>query len=146
VTTKVMGMDIEGTVKMVVTAKDDKSVTMKATPTFNGMELPGQEQKIDLTKPYDPAAAGGQLPKGTDAKTKKVGEGKEKIKVGGKEYATTWMKIKVEAKVMGNEFKSDVKVWMSKDVPLGGVVKMEMKSNIADMTMELKEFGKGKKE
>ena len=139
-TTGVMGMNIDGELKMTVTAKTDKEATVKSTVTINGMELPGGEQKIDLTKPYDPTNASG-LPKGTDVKVEKLGEGKEKIKIGTKEYDCTWLKIKSSAKIGDMNFDSEMKVWMSKDVPLGGMVKMEMKSKIADATMELKETG-----
>lgn len=138
--TTAMGINIDAKMKMEVTAKDDKEATLKTTAVvkFNNMEMeiPGQETKIDLTKPYDPTSAA-NLPKGTDAKVTKDGEGKEKLKVGGKEYDCTWQKMKIAAKVNGMDFNSDVKVWFSKDVSLAGMVKMEMKSKIADMTMEL---------
>ena len=50
------------------------------------MDIPGQEQKIDLTKPFDPTKGGGVCRPGTDVKVEKGKEGKEKIKVNGKEY------------------------------------------------------------
>jgi hypothetical protein len=134
--TNAMGINIDAKLKMTVTAKTDKEVTLKTAAIVNNMELPGQETKIDLTKPYDPTNTA-NLPKGTEAKVEKGGEGKEKVKIGGKEYDTNWMKMKVNAKVNGMDFDSDIKVWISKDVPLSGMVKMEMKSKLADMTMEL---------
>jgi hypothetical protein len=116
---------------------------------FNGMDLPGQEAKIDLTKPFDPLAMQGQMPKDVEAKVEKTGEGKEKVKVGGKEFDATWTKAKVTAKAMGKEINSDFKVWTSKDVPAGGMVKMEMQTKVGDMTvamnMELKDSGNAKK-
>jgi hypothetical protein len=139
-TTTAMGINIDGTIKQTVDAKDDKEATIKVTGEMsfmgNKMAIPEQKQKIDLTKPYDPSSAA-NLPKGTEATVEKDGEGKEKIKVGGKEYDCTWQKMKVKTKVGGMDFDSDIKVWTSKDVPLGGMVKMEMKSKLADMTMEL---------
>lgn len=121
--------------KMEVTAKSDKEVTVKTTATIGGRELPGQEMKIDLTKPYDPATPP-NLPKEIEAKIEKVKDGKEKIKVGGKEYETTFQQLKVTAKVMGNEIASDTTIWRSKDVPLDGMVKMEGTTKI--MGMEIK--------
>jgi hypothetical protein len=148
-TTSAMGQKLEAAMKMEVTAKDDKSATLKTSMTFNGMDLPGQETKIDLTKPFDPLAMHGQMPKDVEAKVEKTGEGKEKIKVGGKEYDAAWIKAKVSAKAMGKEINSDFKVWTSKDVPAGGLVKMEMQTKVAnmtmDMTMELKDSGNAKK-
>jgi hypothetical protein len=88
-TTSAMGQKLEAAMKMEVTAKDDKSATLKTSMTFNGMDLPGQETKIDLTKPFDPLAMHGHMPKDVEAKVEKTGEGKEKVKVGGKEYDAT---------------------------------------------------------
>src|SRR5262249_22108808 len=139
-TTSVGGNNIEAKMKMSVTAKTDKEVTMKTVAIINGMEVGGQDTKIDLTKPYDPTSTA-NVPKGTDATVEKAGEGKEKIKVGGKEYDCTWMKMKIKAKIGGMDFDSDTKIWMSKSVPLSGMVKMEMKSKLADVTMELTDTG-----
>src|SRR5262245_46337730 len=57
-TTKVAGQNVEGTVTQTVVAKDDKEVTLKSSGkvTAMGMDLPvpEKEEKIDLTKPFDP--------------------------------------------------------------------------------------------
>jgi hypothetical protein len=143
-TTSVMGKDIEITMKQTVTAVDDKEVTVKASTSFMGIEVPGgsQSTKIDLTKPYDPtmAAAGGK----GKGKFEKSGEGKEKIKIGDKEYDCTWIAGKVTADVKGKAINSDIKAWFAKTVPLSGMVKMEMKSNLANVVMELTETGSAK--
>jgi hypothetical protein len=148
-TTTVMGQKIESTLKIVVSAKDEKNATLKVTPRTGGAELPAQEMKIDLTQPYDPRTGTAGLPPGAEVKSEKVDEGKEKLKAGGKEYETSWTKMKMVAKVMGQEIKSDAKVWLAKDVPLGGLVKMESTSKVADMTvstsMELQDSGNAKK-
>lgn len=135
---------IDGTTTQSITAKNDKEATVKVTATVNGMEAPAQEQKVDLTKPYDPTKVGGGLPGGAEAKVEKGKEGKEKIKAGGKEFECTWTEYKVKAKANGMEIDADIKVWMSKDVPMG-MVKMTMKAAVAkmdmEMSMELSEFG-----
>ena len=151
--TKVATFTISGTMTQTVTAKSDKEATVKATGkiSLNGkdMDIPATEQKIDLTKPYDPTKIGGPsgLPAGTDAKLEKDKEGKEKIKVGGKEYDTTWTTYKMKAKTGGIEIEVDLKVWMTKDVPMG-MAKMEMKADFMgqamNMTMELTETGNKK--
>ena len=144
------GIAIDGTITQTVTAKSDKEATVKVTGSVNfggkEMDLPAQEQTIDLTKPFDPTK-GANLPGGADAKVEKGKEGKEKIKVGGKEYDATWTIYMVKAKVMDQDVDAEVKAWTAKEVP-GGMVKMTMNATIAgqkmDMTMELKETGSKK--
>lgn len=145
-TTKVAGFDVAGTMTQSITKKTDKEATIKVVASVNGMDLPAQEQTIDLTKPYDPTKVGG-LPGGADATVEKGKEGKEKLKVAGKEYETTWTTYKVKAKANGQDIAADVKTWMSKDVPMG-MVKMDMKMEVmkmqVEMSMELTETGNKK--
>jgi hypothetical protein len=141
-TTSVMGKDIEMTMKQTVTAKSDTEATVKTAVAFMGTELPGQSTKIDLTKPYDFTAAAMQGKQ--KGKFEKTGEGKEKLKVGDKTYECTWMSGKVVADNKGMKIESDVKVWFTKAVPLSGLVKMEMKSNLANVQMELSGSGNEK--
>ncbi len=150
--TKVAGLNLNGTMTQSVTAKSDKEVTIKITGNIefggNKMDIPEQEQKVDLTKPFDPTKAGG-LPGGAEAKVEKLKDGKEKLKINGKDYDTTWTTYKVKAKANGMEIDADVKSWNAKDVP-GGMVKMTMTAKVADqdmeMTMEIKEHGNKKPE
>jgi hypothetical protein len=151
VNTKVAGNNVGGTVTQTVTAKSEKEATVKATGKFNVMgmdiDIPATEQKIDLTKPYDPTKVGAGLPAGTDIKVEKGKEGKEKLKIGGKEYETTWTTYTVKGKAMGQDVDAEMKAWMSKDVSMG-MVKMEMTASAAgqkiEMTMELTETGNKK--
>jgi hypothetical protein len=140
--TKLGGNNLEGTLTQSVTAKSDKEVTIKVTGKVNGMDIPGQEQKIDLTKPYDPTKAA--LPPGTEAKVEKLKDGAEKVKAGGKEYDCKWESYKVKAKTAGQEFEAEAKAWMSKDTP-HLLVKMEMTAEVmgmkVEMEMELSEAG-----
>jgi hypothetical protein len=78
-----------------------------------------------------------------------LGEGDETITVDGKSYKCHWGKAKVVAtKPMAME--STVKAWSSKDVPVGGLVKMESESVMtmngqamnSKMTMKLTGSGK----
>lgn len=148
---KVAGFAVTGTTTQSVTAKSDKEATVKVTGSIelNGMkmDIPEQEQKIDLTKPYDPTKIGGGLPAGTDVKVEKGKEGKEKIKVAGKEYDTTWTTYTVKGKAGGQDITAEVKAWTSKDVPMG-MIKMEMTADVAkmkmEMTMEMTESGNKK--
>src|SRR5205807_5392363 len=111
----VAGQNIEGTVTQTITAKSEKETSLKVTGKINGMDIPEQTQKIDLTKPFDPTKINSQAG-GPDVKVEKGKEGKEKLKVAGKEYDTTWTKYKVTGKANGLEIDSDMKVWMAKDL------------------------------
>jgi uncharacterized protein YpmS len=141
--TKVAGLNIEGTVTQSVTAKDDKEVTIKTTVNANGMDFPAQEQKIDLTKPFDPTKAG-NLPPGAQAKVEKLKDGTEKIKVAGKEYSTKWETYKLKMTQMGMDFEAEMKVWQTKDLNIP-MVKMEMTADVMgnkmEVVMELTETG-----
>ncbi|MCS6865038.1 MAG: hypothetical protein RMJ56_13550 [Gemmataceae bacterium] len=144
------GLTLSGTVTQTVIAKTNKEVTIKITGHIefagNKMEIPAQEQTIDLTQPFDPTK-GGTIP-GGDASFEKDKDGKEKIKVNGKEYDSTWVSYKVKAKIMGLELQGNMKVWTAKDVV--GILKTTMTADVADqkmtMTMELKETGNKKPE
>jgi hypothetical protein len=148
---KIMGVPTSGFVTQTVTAKTDKEATVSGSGKVeaNGQkaDLPPTEQKIDLTKPFDPTKVGGGLPPGTEAKIEKLKEGKEKLKVAGKEYETTWTTYKLKGKALGQEVDADVKVWMSKDIPMGSA-RMEMNGKIGGkdiaMTLELTETGSKK--
>jgi hypothetical protein len=142
-TTKVAGANVEGTVTQQVVAKDDKEVTIRTTGNVNGTDIPAKEQKIDLSKPFDPTGVG-NLPAGTEVKVEKLKDGTEKIKIGGNEYDTKWQAFKVKTKAMGVEFEADVKVWQAKNVAIP-MVKMETAADIMgnkmEVTMELTEVG-----
>ena len=142
VTTSIGGMNLEMEMKQTLTAKDDKEATVKTTTKFMGNEIPPQTSKIDLTKPFDFTSAAMQA-KGK-GKFEKTGEGKEKIKIGDTTYDCTWFSGKVTGDAKGKKIESDVKVWMSKSVALSGMVKMELKSNIVNMQMELSGSGNEK--
>jgi len=141
-TTKLGATTVDATSTQTVTAKDDKEVTVKMTIKAMGMDFPGQEVKIDLTKPYDPTKAG--IPPGAQVKVEKLKDGKEKVKAAGKEYDCKWETYNVTGKANGVDIKAEVKVWQSKDLPLQ-VVKMESTADVAGMkvetTMELTETG-----
>jgi hypothetical protein len=143
VTTSVGEMKFDGTTwKEVVTATDDKEATIKTTSTLKGKETASPTQKIDLTKPFDIASAAMQVMK--KGKFEKTAEGKEKIKIGDKTYECTWITGKVVADVNGKKSESEIKAWKSKDVPLSGLVKMEMKSDFLNMQIEISGSGNEK--
>jgi hypothetical protein len=143
-TTETMGAKMEMKTKQTVVARDDVSVTLRIVASMMGKEMPPQETKIMLNKSYEPYVQGD-----TDAKVTVLGEGDETITVDGKSYKCHWGKAKVVAtKPMAME--STVKAWSSKDVPVGGLVKMEsdsvmtMNGQAMNSKMTMKLTGSGK--
>jgi hypothetical protein len=126
-TTESLGTKHEMKTKQTVVAKDDVSVTVRIVATVMGREMPPHDSKIMFDKPYDPYTQGN-----TDAKVTVLGEGDETITVDGKSYPCHWGKARVVA-TKPVAMESTVKAWTSKDVPVGGMVKMEGESV---MTME----------
>jgi hypothetical protein len=131
-----MGSPLDMKLKWTVVANDGMIVTLKATAIDGKNDIPGPETKIDLSKPYNPAVTAG-LPADANTAIEKVETGKEKIKVGGKEHDCTWTKFKVTGSVMGMDTESELKVWTSKDAPLSGMVKLEMKNKHVEFAAEL---------
>ena len=136
---------MQGTTKMTVVAKDDKEVSLEVTGTYSfmGMEtaVPKQIQKIDLTKGYDAISAANL--KSNNTKIDKVGEGTEKLKVGGKEFETKWKRLKSTTDVQGTTVVNEFKMWFSKDAPLGGLVRMDTTASGVNTKLEL--VGSGSK-
>lgn len=138
---RMTGPNMEGKTKMTIVAKDDKEVSYEVAATFNGQTAPLQKLKIDLTKSYDPIAAANM--KANNVKIEKVGEGTNKIKVGEKDYGTTWTKLKSTTTVGDISIVSDYQMWFSKDVPLSGLVRMDTTTSTITTRVEL--IGSGRK-
>ena len=135
-TTKAMGFNVEGTVTQTVVENDGKEATIEITGKFMGMDIPAQKQKIDLTKPFDPTKATGPMPAGAAAQVEKLKDGKEKLKVGTKEYETKWETYKVKMKAAGMDIEADMKVWQAKELTIP-VVKMEVTTEFGGQKMEM---------
>jgi hypothetical protein len=142
---KMTGTNVEGKTKMTIVAKDDKELTYEVAGTFSFMGnqtvAPIQTLKIDLTKSYDPIVSANM--KANGATLEKAGEGKEKLKVGDKEYDTKWTRSKITTTAGGVTVVTDTKFWFCKDVPLSGMVKME--STVMNFTTLLELVGSGSK-
>jgi len=96
--------------RRTVTAKDDKSITIKAVVRGVYRADVTRIVVIPLNKPYNPAV------NDPDAKVEKIAEGDEKIAVGGRDTDTHWIQYKGTNK---SEAAIQGKVWISKDVALG---------------------------
>ena len=142
--TEVMGQKMETKMKQTVIAKDAVSVTLRTVVDMGGKEMPPQDMKIMLDKPYVASKSGS-----SDAVTTQLGEGYETIIAGGKSYACHWIKVKtVETKPLAVESVSTV--WGCKDVPVNHTVKMESEATTTrggkimttKTTMELVDSGR----
>jgi hypothetical protein len=135
--TAAMNIPLKGKLRLTVSSKTDKEAKIKAALTLEGQENPAfaQETTVDLSKPFDPTSATG-LPGAAEAKVeKKEKDTTAKIKVAGKEYDCNVSTMKMTAKVNGQDFESEVKVWTSKEIPLASLAKMEVRSVLAEMKM-----------
>jgi len=135
---KTMGQEMP--MKFTVKAKTDTEVTLE-------VEVMGQkqEQKVDLTKAYD-GMNSANLPPGT--KIEKLGEGAEKVKVGDKEVDAKWTEFKAVIVNQGQEIPSQMKIWISKDIPAVAMAKMhivtEAMGQKVEMDLECSGYGNGK--
>jgi hypothetical protein len=140
-------LPLDGTVTQTVAEKSDKEATLKIVLTAGGSDTPFPDQKIDLTKPLDPTK-GIALPGFGNAKLEKLKDGKEKVKVGGKEYDADWTTYKVKVANKGVDSEGDLKVWVAQDVPVRLVkltLSIALGKNDVQAAMELTEFGSAKK-
>ena len=118
---EVMGQKRDTKMKLTVVAKDAVSVTLRTVIDMGlvGGEMPPQDVKYMLDKPYEPIKT-----RSSDAVVTQLGEGYETLIVGGKSYECHWIKVKtVETKPLALESISTV--WGCKDVPVNHMVKME---------------------
>ena len=142
VTTSANGKEVEQSMKKTVTAKNEKELTMQTAVTTGDKTVNDKDTKIDLTKPYD---LGADITAAIKKENwKKTGDGKEKVKVGDKTYDCTWFSGKGVVEVLGDKIDSEIKIWVNKSVPLGGMVKMETKSGPTSIRMEVTGFGSAK--
>ena len=140
-------LPLDGTVTQTVAEKTDKEATLKIVLSAGGNDTPFPDQKIDLTKPLDPSK-GIALPGFGNAKLEKLKDGKEKIKVGTKEYDAEWTTYKVKVANKGVDSEGDLKVWVAQDVPVRLVkltLNITLNKNDIQATMELAELGNGGK-
>jgi len=136
-TVRIGDKSMEGSLTKTVSAKSDKEIAIKQTGKIDGMDLPAEEQKVDLTKPFD--ITGGAVPTGTkDAKVELVTDkqGKEKVKAAGKEYDCEWITLRVKGRSDGLDMTADVKMWVTKEAALW-VVKQEVLMEVAGMKVEV---------
>ncbi len=133
--------ELTGKVTHKVKSKSDKSVTLEITSMLNGTEVPAKTQPIDLGKQYDLLSTA-NFPSGPDTRVEKKDSGKETIEIGGKKYDCEWTRYAVSIGAAPMKTNYDIKIWISKDVPLHGLVKMDIVSETVSVKMEIDKAGK----
>lgn len=133
--------------KQTVTAKTADEMSVRYEQKLGDQQLPAHDQKINLREKFDPNKP--PMPPEVKIQVEKLGSGKETITVGGKKYECEWTRNKVTMDGPFGKMTSTSKAWVSKDVPLGGMVKTESETEMPGqpkMTqqMELVAFGRGK--
>ncbi len=136
------GQKTSTTIKQSVKAKDDKEVTLSLETQAGTMKLPPRDIKVRLDVPYDPINSLTQASK--NAKAEKLEDGDETLEVDNKSLKCQWVKMKITVDVSGQKFESISKIWTSKDIPVGGLVKMETEVAGQKVVMILTGFGKKK--
>jgi hypothetical protein len=114
-----------------------------ATYTYKGKQrvAPAQKMKVDLTKNYDAISALNL--KAKNVKIEKLDEGKERLKIAGKEYDTSWTSLRTTATEPDATVFMEYKMWFCKDVPVSGLVRMD--TTQAALTSRLELVASGRK-
>jgi hypothetical protein len=127
------------TMKQTVTAKDSDSVTLKIEMSAGGKPLHAAEQRVSLKEPFDPS----RMLQSAESKAPvvKLAEGNETLSLAGKKYPCSWVKSKITTQANGQNYETTSTMWVSKDVPLGGLVKAETETAGAKTLIELTGMG-----
>ena len=135
---KLVGPQVQGTMRQEVVAVTDKNVTIKTTSTTNGFTLPASEQTVDIKVNYFPAV---EAKNRKDNQIVDTGAGTETLTINGKAYKCDWRSNSSTTDQGGVKIVSESKVWTSADAPVYGLVKTETKVFGQTTIMELSEAG-----
>ncbi len=140
--TKTMpGAKMTQVVRQTVKAVSPKELTLTIEASADGQKVPPQEGRVAIDKPFDPSKPA--TPPGF--RIQKLEEAKEEVVVHGKKYQCTRYKYRIALEQPNVNLASTTTVWLSKDVPLDGVVKMVTEDpGGVTTTVELQDSGRGK--
>ena len=140
---RMTGPNVEGKTKMTIVTASDKEVVYQVEATFTAFgqtqTAPVQKITVDLSQPYD--AISGANMKQMGVTMEKVAEGTEKLKIGDKELDTKWTKSKYTTTAGGVTVVSEYKMWVCKDVPVSGLVRMDSTVGTTVTRVELTSWG-----
>ena len=147
-TTELNSVNIKGSQRKEVLKKTDTEVTLELTIQMNMAGLNGNAAKImqpmknTIVIPLDKKFTPGK-PETQDMEVKELGTGNETVTVTGKSLECKWVETEWSS-TKQQAMKGKTKVWMSKDIPLDGIVKITSELSQGTSTMELKDFSFGK--
>jgi hypothetical protein len=127
--------------KETLVAMDENKGTLKFEQSVGDKVLPAKEVKVVLDQLRDPAKLAAKLIK---ARIEKLNSGKDSVEIKGKTIPCEWTEFKVSFDAGGKTVESTSKVWVSQEVPLTGLVKMENEVVGHKTIMELVDYGRGK--
>lgn len=123
--------------RRTVKARDRNSVTIAVVNEVLGTKAPAPDETVSLDQPFDRLATLG-------GKREQTGEGEESLKVAGRELKCRWTDWKVIQESQGVRETLLVRLWVSPEVPLGGLVRMEVRpppgQKGLELRVELREF------
>src|SRR5207302_8583092 len=121
--------------------KDATTATIKIELSYGDKVLPAKELKISLEQLADPLKLAASAEK---AKFEKLKTGTESVEVKGKRISCGWTLLKVTFDARGKTVESHSKIWVSHEIPLNGLVKMENEVLGNKTTMDLVDYAWGK--
>lgn len=130
------GKTFESRFKLTVKEKYENEVVFARDEHYDGRDMPQGEEHIELNKAYRQDGDGESFQ--YEIKATKD----DKVTVGGKEYACKLVEMKITTSGLDTD-EITRKVWISKDVPLDGIVKSVTNYGKNTKTRELLGCGKG---
>jgi len=134
--------------KQTLVAKDETTATLKNDEIVKFDQvagetvLPATQTKLSLRQLRDPIKLADKL---EHARIEKIKTGKEAIEVKGERIACEWTKFKVSYSAEGKDIESTSKIWTSTDIPVTGMVKLEIEhAGVTTTSTQLVDYGRGK--
>jgi hypothetical protein len=128
---------------VIITAVGERQVSVKIVIERDGKGTPPTqvEQKIDITKPFNPGTA-----EDVNFVWERLKEGKGKLTVGNKEYECTWITYKpVVPRDSSLKPEGERTIWISKDLPFIVKDTLKMRVGTDDISESMQLIGIGHK-
>jgi hypothetical protein len=132
-------LGVAGSVRHEVITIKDKEVTIRTTVTVLGKQLAFEDNKAPMTAKYD---LEGPNRNRNDTNILDSSKGQETLKVNGRNYLCDWRSLRCIVTLLGKEYTVIRKVWISKDAPLYGLVRMEENTSGIVTVWELAQSGR----
>ena len=129
------------TIRHTVSDKTDTALTVRIDISMGSAKQPTKVKTFSLTEPYDPLRMLQDEVGPFRGEIKMGNTGAETLKLNNKQYTTKWSEAVMTGEVMGKTVITKLKVWQSKEVPLSGMVRMDLKMDnmgaLSEINMDL---------